>query len=120
MHYENSVLFIADTLIPVIQEVRQNRCNIYLVKDDGLYMMAEEGEILPDTGRRRVAYAVGFNPAIVEFDEWYHLLHDICGGDDFAETLQADSQIFDLVVKHHISLKVEFTPEAFSIIPMTP
>ncbi|MGL4724556.1 MAG: DUF3085 domain-containing protein [Scandinavium sp.] len=120
MSHKNSVLFKAALLVPVIQEARQHGCNIALVKDDGLYMLSEKGPINPATRRRLVAYAEGFDPSLVVFDEWYHPLHDICGGDDFVETLEADSPLFDRVVNNSVNLRVEFTASSFLVTPVIP
>lgn len=37
-----SVIFKAETLIPVIQEAMVNKCAVFLVKDHGLYMMPKK------------------------------------------------------------------------------
>lgn len=120
MSHENSVLFKAALLVPVIQEARQHGCNIALVKDDGLYMLSEKGPINPATQRRLVAYAEGFDPSLVAFDEWYHPLRDICGGDDFAETLELNSPLFDVVMNYGVNLRVEFTDASFTVTPVIP
>ncbi|MIE72484.1 DUF3085 domain-containing protein [Salmonella enterica subsp. diarizonae] len=109
MSHKRKVIFNAADLVPVIEEAKANKCAILLVKDHGLYMMSEKGAINDNTGKRRVAYAEGFNPDVVEFDDWYPALHDICGGDDFCEYLKVSDPLFDTVLSTRVSLMVEFS-----------
>lgn len=116
MKNARSVTFKAETLIPVILEARKNHCPVLLVKDHGLYMMSENGEFDPETQRRLIlSCAEGFNPDKVEFDDWYEELRDICGGDDFCETLPSDKEIFSDVIENNKDLIVAFTPTQFRL-----
>ncbi|WP_279629067.1 DUF3085 domain-containing protein [Caballeronia ptereochthonis] len=47
-----------------------------LVKDHGVYFMAERGEADPSGHRRHIAYALERNPNTVTFDIWYDRAHD--------------------------------------------
>ena len=120
MSENNSVMFHAAELAPVILEAHRNQCPLLLVKDNGLYFMAEKGELNPDTGRRLVAYAEGFDPDKADFDDWYDTLRDICGGDDFAETIESDTPLMNLVLNMHVNIRVEFTEQTLAIIPCYP
>lgn len=115
-----SVVFKAAALIPILQEASRNQCPLLLVKDSGLYLMAEQGERVPETGRRQVAYAEGFDPDNVAFDDWYDALRDICGGDDFAETLSADSAVFQRVLSHNVDIRIEFTQTTLTVLTSCP
>lgn len=109
-----SVIFKAETLIPVIQEAMKNQCAVFLVKDHGLYMMPENGMSGPKTGRvLTLSYAEGFNPDLAEFDDWYYELRDVCGGDDFCETLPVTDNVLQEVIRHSADLEVSFTPTQF-------
>lgn len=119
MIYSGFVIFKSTDLISVIQEAKDNHCQVLLVKDHGLYMMSEKGALNQDTGRRRVAYAEGFNPDIVDFDGWYDKLHDICGGDDFAEYINQDDPAFNLVFRYQFNLRVDITETTFQLHPVT-
>lgn len=55
--------------------------DILFVKDQGVYLMAR------GLTENAVVYAQGFNPETDDFDDWYDTARDICGGDDFAETI---------------------------------
>lgn len=47
--------FSAKDLKPVLLEARKNHCGVVLVKDHGVYIMSETGELTPRG--RKVAYA---------------------------------------------------------------
>lgn len=115
MSHNGKIIFNATDLIPVIAEARKNHCCILLVKDRGLYMMSEDGDINTETGKRRVAYADGFNPDITEFEDWYYTLNSLCGGDDFAEYLNADDPVFDDVMNTHARIMVEFSQTTITL-----
>ena len=120
MSDNNSVMFNSTELTPVIQEAHHNQCPLLLVKDHGLYFMAEKGELNLETGRRLVAYAEGFDPDNVAFEDWYDTLHDICGGDDFAESLASDSPVFKRVLSHQVNIRVEFEDNVLIMTPTLP
>ena len=119
MSHDTDVIFKATTLRPVIQEAIDNHCQLLLVKDDGLYFMSEDGSLSPETKRRQVAYAEGFNPAIVAFDDWYDRLREICGGDDFGEVISPDDAVMQAVLKYHANLRVSFTETSLTITAVT-
>ncbi|EBP4342197.1 DUF3085 domain-containing protein [Salmonella enterica] len=109
-----SVIFKAETLIPVIQEAMNNKCAVFIVKDHGLYMMSEQGEFDQNTGKRlTLSYAEGFNPDLIGFDDWYYELKEVCGGDDFCETLPVTDSVLQEVIRHNADLKISFTPTQF-------
>jgi hypothetical protein len=116
MPHNNVVIFNAADLRPVIQEALDNRCQLLLVKDQGLYFMSEEGPINPQTKRRLVAYADGLNPDTAEFDDWYDRLRGICGGDDFAETISPQDTVIQAVLRYHTRLHVSFTKTTFRMV----
>jgi len=109
-----SVIFKADTLIPVIQEAMKNKCAVFLVKDHGLYMMPEKGMSDPKTGKvLTLSYAEDFNPDLTDSDDWYDKLRDICGGDDFCETLSSMDKVLQEVIHYNADLEISFTPTQF-------
>ncbi|HBT4924913.1 DUF3085 domain-containing protein [Klebsiella pneumoniae] len=113
---KKTVIFKSRTLMPVIQESRKNKCRIILVKDRGLYMMAEKGDMDTATGRRKtLCYAEGFNPDTQEFDQWYDELNAICGGDDFGEYIDINSPVFSAVTDNRSHLVVTFTDTQFEL-----
>lgn len=69
----------------MLAEAVVNQCRIILVKDQGVYFLAERGERRPDGRQQAVAYAIGCNPDVDAFDDWWELGRAEFGGDDFAE-----------------------------------
>jgi hypothetical protein len=65
---------------------------LILVKDEGIYIISNK--VYPDgkspSSEGEVAYADGFNPKKVPFDQWWETAHDI-SGDDFGYYLKIDS-----------------------------
>lgn len=114
MKNARSVIFKAETLIPVIQEAMNNKCAVFIVKDHGLYMMSEQGKFDQNTGKRlTLSYAEGFNPDLADAEDWYDELRDVCGGDDFCETLPVTDSVLQGVIRHHADLAVSFTATQF-------
>lgn len=97
-------------LRPVFVEARTNGCRVILVKDHGVYLMSEQGERLSDGRQKHLAYAVGCNPDVDPFDEWYERARDELGGDDFGEYLEAGSPLFTRVLDVGCDLLVRATP----------
>ena len=60
-----TVRFKGTELRPVLAEAAANQCRVILVKDQGVYFMAEHGESRPDGRRKTIAYAVGCNPDVL-------------------------------------------------------
>lgn len=78
--------FTGSELHAVLAEAATNSCRVILVKDHGVYLMSEVGENKPDGGgRKHVAFAVGCNPDVDDFDAWWNRAREEFGGDDFAE-----------------------------------
>lgn len=83
------LLFENKSFKAVLEEVRDNRCHLLFVKDEGIYMMSETGEY-KDGRREHVAYAYGFDPRDPENDDWYDAAAIEVGHDDFGEYLGED------------------------------
>lgn len=94
---------------PVIKEAQKNKCKLILVKDQGLYFMPEVGERDANGRYINIAYAEGFNPDKVEFDDWYDALVDGAGGDDFGEYMDSSAEVFTYALKQKLDIKVIFT-----------
>ena len=89
-----SLLFKGSDLKPVLAEAIANQCSIILVKDQGVYWLAERGERQANGRQRLLAYAVGCNPDVDVFDDWWALARKELGGDDFAEHFDPHSEAF--------------------------
>jgi len=102
--------FTGSELHAVLAEAGINGCKVMLVKDHGVYLMAEIGESKPDgSGRKRVAYAIGCNPAIDDFDTCWNRANDEFGGDDFAEYFDIEDPVLASLRETAGSLVVEAT-----------
>lgn len=101
--------FTAADLRPVLHEARERQCSVLLVKDHGVYFMAELGEANPSGHRRHVAYALECNPHKDAFDAWYDRAHDEFGGDDFAEHFDANDTLFSRVIDDGYDLTIRAT-----------
>ncbi|QTB44320.1 DUF3085 domain-containing protein [Burkholderia pseudomallei] len=101
--------FTATDLRPVLLEARERQCSVLLVKDHGVYFMAERGEADPSGHRRHIAYALECNPNKVAFDTWCDCARDELGGDDFAEQFDANNPLFVRVINDGCDLTVRAT-----------
>ncbi|MNO91722.1 hypothetical protein D3C76_832740 [compost metagenome] len=102
--------FTGSELHAVLAEARTNGCRVILVKEHGVYLMAETGENKPDGGGRKcVAYATGCNPDADDFDSWWNRARDELGGDDFAEYFDIDDPVLASLRGTTGSLVVEAT-----------
>ena len=63
-----SLRFRGSDLRPVLTEAIAGQCRVILVKDQGVYFLAEQGERRPDGRVKLLAYAVGCNPDTDPFD----------------------------------------------------
>lgn len=75
-----SLRFKGADLRSVLAEAEANKCRVVLVKDHGVYFLAERGERTPEGHRKVLAYAIGCNPDIDPFDDWWELARTELGG----------------------------------------
>jgi hypothetical protein len=61
--------FKGTELRPVLSEAKANGCRVILVKDHGVYRMSEIGEKTTEGSHKLLAYAVGCNPDVDDFDQ---------------------------------------------------
>lgn len=59
----NALLFKAETLAPVMADVKNNACKLWFLADEGIYLTAEKASFV--NGHRTISYAEGFDP-----DDW--------------------------------------------------
>ncbi|MWA29788.1 DUF3085 domain-containing protein [Burkholderia pseudomallei] len=101
--------FTAADLRPVLLEARERQCSVLLVKDHGVYFMAEHGETDPSGHRRHIAYAMECDPNTDAFDTWYDRARNELGGDDFAEHFDANDALFSRVIDDGYDLTIRAT-----------
>lgn len=115
-----SVRFKGSDLRPVLAEAVVNQCRVILVKDQGVYFLAERGERRPDGRQKLIAYAVGCNPDVDAFDDWWDLARAEFGGDDFGEFFDPQDGVFALILNGEGDLEVSATATQLSLLAATP
>jgi len=115
-----SVRFKGAELRPVLTEAVVNQCRVILVKDQGVYFMSERGACEPGGRRRLIAYAVGCNPDVDAFDDWWELARAEFGGDDFGEFFDPQDGVFSLVLNGEGDLAVSATETHLSLLAVAP
>lgn len=94
---------------PVLAEAKAHRCRVILVKDQGVYLMSEDGESDEHGRRKRLAYAIGCNPDVDDFDQWWSLAQAEFGGDDFGEYFDVNDRLLSGLLKSDDDLVVRAT-----------
>ncbi|HFO1314307.1 TPA: DUF3085 domain-containing protein [Pseudomonas aeruginosa] len=110
-----TIRFKGADLRPVLTEALANQCRVILVKDQGVYFMAERGERRPDGRRKTIAYAVGCNPNADPFDDWWELARAEFGGDDFGEFFDLHDGVFARLLHGEDDLEVSATATHLSL-----
>jgi len=115
-----SVRFKGSDLRPVLAEAVVNQCRVILVKDQGVYFLAERGERRPDGRQKLIAYAMSCNPDVDAFDDWWELARAEFGGDDFGEFFDPQDGVFALILNGEGDLDVSATVTQLSLQAVAP
>jgi len=107
-------------LRPVLAEAVANQCRLILAKDQGVYFLAERGERTPEGRRKRLAYAVGCNPDLDPFDDWWERANAELGGDDFGEFFDPQEHLFAHLLTSEDDLRLCATPTHLSLEAIPP
>lgn len=101
-----TLLFKTQDLGPVVAEACATNTRLVLAKDHGVYIFAQGGAVT-DGAREHIAYAVGCNPYVDAFDDWWDRARAELGGDDCGEYFAADGELFDAIRRgtHHLEIK---------------
>ncbi|URW83073.1 DUF3085 domain-containing protein [Alcaligenes sp. DN25] len=110
-----SLRFKGSDLRPVLTEAIASQCRVILVKDHGVYFLAEQGERRPDGRVKLLAYAVGCNPDTDPFDNWWELARAELGGDDFAEYFDPKDRVFTRILHTADDLMLSATATHLSL-----
>ena len=88
--------------------------SLFLVKDQGIYLMSASDTPCKVEGENLVVHAKGFDPDKDEFGAWWHNAREICGGDDFVEGV--DLKIFEQAIAGGAkTVKVRFRGTAMEL-----
>lgn len=114
--------FKGTDLRPVLAEAVSSQCRVVLVKDQGVYFLAERGARRPDGQQAVIAYAVGCNLEIDPFDEWWERANSELGGDDFGEFFATSDPVFARILHSQDDLDVSATETHLSlrVVPSAP
>ncbi|MGY6272936.1 DUF3085 domain-containing protein [Achromobacter denitrificans] len=110
-----SLRFRGSDLRPVLTEAIASQCRVILVKDQGVYFLAERGERRPDGRQKLLAYAVGCNPDTDPFDDWWELARTELGGDDFGEFFDPKEGVFARILNGTDDLMLSATTTHLSL-----
>lgn len=93
---------------PVFEEALANKCKVVVIKNHGLALISQKGEMNENNERSKIAFAEGFNPA--KDDEWYDELGDILGYDDFLHILEdLGVEQFNEILGFKRDIRIQFT-----------
>lgn len=112
--------FKGTDLRPVLAEAIAREGRVILAKDQGVYFLAERGERTPEGRRKLLAYAVGCNPDIDPFDDWWELARTELGGDDFGEFFDPQEPVFARILNSEDDLQLSATPTHLSLEAVSP
>ncbi|HCE5826567.1 TPA: DUF3085 domain-containing protein [Pseudomonas aeruginosa] len=114
-----SLRFNGADLRPVLTEAAANKCRVVLVKDHGVYFLSERGERTPEGRQKLLAYAIGCNPDVDPFDNWWELSRTELGGDDFAEYFALQG-VFAHILNSEDDLELSATPTQLALHAVPP
>lgn len=106
--------FKAQELAPAVVEAIATKSQLVFAKDDGVYFFARGGEIV-DGARKHIAYAIGCNPNVDDFDDWWDRARRELGGDDFGEYFDADGPVFNAIRQGTYHLEIKASPDALEL-----
>jgi hypothetical protein len=104
-----SLFFKGSDLKPVLAEAIANQSSIGLVKNQGVYWLAEHGERQANGRPKLIVHAVGCNPNVDAFDDWWALACSELGGDDFGEHFDPRSEAFTFILDGEDDLELAAT-----------
>lgn len=107
--------FKGSDLHPVLEEARRLNCHVAFVKDQGVYLLSENGESLASGTRKHLAYAIGCNPHLDPFDTWWNNARAELGGGDFVEYLNPRDPVFSKSWETGGDVLIEATDTELSI-----
>lgn len=96
-------------LRPIITEALARQCQLILAKDQGVYFLAEQGARTSAGRCKLLAYAVGCNPDLDAFDDWWGLARAELGGDDFGEFFDPKQSVFARILASDDDLELAAT-----------
>jgi len=108
----NKLIFKAETLTPVIQDVTKNACELWFLADDGIYLTASTATFIRK--KRNICYAEGFDPDLWD-DAGAHFdaIDLVLGNGDMWESVTLAPEMLDDVMTGSADLTIEVTDSGF-------
>lgn len=106
------LLFKAETLAPVIADVKNNACELWLLMDEGIYLTAEKPSFV--RGKRNISYAEGFDP--YQSDDavtFFNAIDEVVAGGDIWECVTLSPDMHDSVESGTADLVMQVTESGF-------
>jgi len=97
---------------PYTQETTEQR-GIFLVKDDGIYLMDAYADKHPDSYNKRVIYASGYNPKHDKYGDLWDRTHAV-SRDDFGEFVRMDDDAPIRIMKGG-KITIKLTPTTMEV-----
>ena len=97
---------------PYTQETTEQR-GIFLVKDEGIYLMDAYADKHPDSYNRRVIYASGFNPKYDKDGNLWDRTYAV-SRDDFGEFVPMDDDALIRIMRGG-NITIKLTPTMFEV-----
>jgi hypothetical protein len=108
----NKLIFKAETLTPVIQDVTKNACELWFLADDGIYLTASNATFIRK--KRNICYAEGFDPDLWD-DAGAHFdaIDLVLGNGDMWESVTLAPEMLDDLMTGTADLTIEVTDSGF-------
>lgn len=109
----NKLIFKAETLTPVIQDVKKNACELWFLADDGIYLTASTATFIRK--KRNICYAEGFDP-----DFWddagahFDAIDSVLGNGDMWESVALAPEMLDDLMTGTADLTIVVTDSGFT------
>ena len=97
---------------PYTQETTEQR-GIFLVKDEGIYIMDAYADKHPDSYNRRVIYASGYNPKHDKYGDLWDRTYAV-SRDDFGEFVRMDDDALIRIMKGG-KITIKLTPTTMEV-----
>lgn len=112
----NKLIFKAETLTPVIQDVTKNACELWFLADDGIYLTASTATFIRK--KRNICYAEGFDPDLWD-DAGAHFdaIDSVLGSGDMWESANLQPEMLDALMTGRADLAIEVTDSGFLFTP---
>lgn len=107
------LLFKAETLAPVIADVKNNACKLWFIADQGIYLTAEKATFVKS--KRNISYAEGFDP-----DNWddagdmFDAVDEATDSSgDLGESVTLQPEMRDVLIAGNADLTIELSDSGF-------